>query len=83
MESEAAICQHLHDESHHITVWDGLQPLKMESTVPHSVVSSYQDDEHGSSFFSSLEFIFDALGDQVHMVSDAYQKPACSFGNVD
>ena len=58
---EAPVRQHLHDETHHVSIRDDPKQFQVESTVPHGVIYSCQVQKHYPSLLIVLKDVFDVL----------------------
>ena len=58
---EAPVLQHLHDETHHVSIRDDPKQFQVKSTVPHRVICSCQVQKHYPNFLIVLQAVVDVL----------------------
>ena len=83
MHYEAPVCQHLHYETHHVSIRDGPKQFQVESTVPHGVICSCQVQKHYPAFslcskLSSMYCVSIVTWPTVYL---PWRKQACSRGS--
>ena len=67
---EATVCDKLHDHFDHVPVWQQIQKLAGEVTVPYSIIGCCEVNKHSSGLLFRQKALLNVLSQQSDLIND-------------